>query len=154
MVVENVLKCSLLRGWKSVTELLTDQGIISTYIKNDTKVYYRSYCEQEDGSYLWEIEQEITEFVPPVSSIQMFLAADYRVGFLAEINGAMQLLLTTRSWSGMAILPEHLTINMVSATIDVTEILYADYKHDDCNIGVSFFSAEVISFGGYDAGIV
>jgi len=121
----DVVKVSILRGWKSVNEVLTDQGVICAYTKTDGKMYYRAYCEQEGGSFIWELEHEITEFVPPVTNLALFRAADYRTGFLAEIAGDIQMLLTIRSWSGMAILPEKLSID-IQGTLEVFNINYLD----------------------------
>jgi len=143
----DVVKCSLLRGWKSVSEILTDQGMICAYTKTDGKAYYRNYCEQEDGSFLWENEREITEFVPPVSNISLFRAADYRTGFLAEISGNIQMLLTARSWSGMAVLPEYITAGVVTASIDVIDIGFYEYKSSDEYILSSAYDANILVFG-------
>lgn len=141
LVASDVVKCAIHRGWKSVSDVLNDQGVICAFTKSDTKAYYRSYCEQEDGTYIWEVEREITEFVTPVSNISMFRAADYRTGFLAEISGSVHLLLTSRAWSGMAITPDRISAEILSATLSITEINYADYKAED----------EVITAGNYEA---
>lgn len=147
LVNENVLKCSMLRGFKSVNHVLTDQGIICAYIKTDNKAYYRAYCEQEDGSFIWEMEHEIAEFVTPVTNLGIFRTADYRTGFLAEIEGNIQLLLTVRSWSGMASPHEFISASVSGATITVTEIYYGDYQNPDEYITAGA-DATVISFGG------
>jgi len=131
---DSIVKCSLLRGWKSINHVLTDQGIICAYTKTDGKVYYRAFCEQEGGSFIWELEHEITEFVPPVSNLGLFRAADFRTGFLAEINGNIQLLLTIRSWSAMGILPDHIFSMISNVQVEVFEILYQDFEHPDEHI--------------------
>lgn len=144
---DNVSKCSILRGWKSVSEILTDQGVICAYTKTDGKAYYRNYCEQEDGTYIWEIEREITELVAPISNISLFRCADYRTGFLVDSSGEIKVIVTNRSWSGMAILPDHIKTEIVGAVIDVIEIGYYDYKCQDEYIISSNFEATILNFG-------
>ena len=118
------VKCSLLRAWKSVTDILTDQGIVCAYIKTDTKIYYRNYCEQPDGSYFWETPREITDFGVGNNNISLFLAADYRLGLLVENTGSIKWAITNRSLSGMAILPEYLSILPANIDLLVKEIEY------------------------------
>ena len=127
------VECSLLRGWKSVTDVLTDQGLICSYIKTDTAAYYQAYCEQEDGSYIWENEQQLTDFGTPVAALAMFRAADYRTGFMAEVSGNILFMVTDRCWSGMAIMPDHLSARS-TMTVDVLEVIYWDTKSDDEHI--------------------
>ena len=128
LVSENIVSCSMLRGWKSTNHVLTDQGIICSYIKTDGKVYYRNYCEQEDGSYIWETEKEIIEFGSIATSISLFRTADYRTGFLATVNGTMQMLISHRSWSAMAINPDHITAKITNMSVAVKEISFNSYR--------------------------
>lgn len=117
-----VINCVLLRGWKSAIDTLIDQGLICAYIKADGKAYYRNYCEQLNGGYIWELEKEITEFGSVVTSISLFRTADYRTGFLATVNGTMQMLISHRAWSGMAILPESICASKISLSVTFTKI--------------------------------
>lgn len=131
LVPENAVKCSLIRGFKSRYMLIdNDQGMVCVYTKTDGKVYYRNYCQQINETYMWELEREITEFVGTVDNISTFLCADYRLGLLAEIAGEIQLLVTERDWSGMAILPENITLNVFS-TAERIAIRYSNYKEDE-----------------------
>jgi len=140
------VECSLLRGWKSVTSVLTDQGLICAYIKTDTAAYYQAYCEQEDGSYIWENEQQLTAFGTPVAALAMFRAADYRTGFMAEVSGNILFMVTDRCWSGMAIMPEYLSAR-TSMTVGVLEVTYWDTKSDDENISVESNMTVVVLWG-------
>ncbi len=131
----DTVKCSIIRGWKStIYEFTNDQGLICAYTKNDGKVYYRNYCEQSNTSFIWEFEQEITNFTALglVSEINLFRANDYRIGFLAEISGVIHMLLTERSWSGMAILPE-MGFTVVGASVSINRLLinYSSYTSDN-----------------------
>jgi len=124
-------KVSLLRGWKSTTDVLTDQGIIGAYVKTDGKVYYRNYCEQIDGSYIWETEKEITELGSPITNLGNFRTNDYRVGFLVESNSCISLLISDRSWSGMAIEPENIDVGLIELEINVIPINHCTTKNDE-----------------------
>jgi len=132
----NVTRVSLIRGYKSVTDVLTDQGLVCAYVKTDGKAYYRNYCEQEDGSYIWEIEREITELGTGITDLGLFRTGDYRLGFLVEKSGIITWTITDRSWSGMAWLPEYLSAN-VSMTVDVYEVDYHDTQSDDDHISAA-----------------
>jgi len=125
LVESGVTRVSLLRGWKSVTSVLSDQGLICAYVKTDGKVYYQNYCEMEDGSYVWDIEREVTVLAPPITDISLFRTADYRIGFIVEGGGTITWAITYRSWSGMAIPPEYLSVDM-STSISISEITYYD----------------------------
>lgn len=143
---ENITKCVIIRGLKSTTDILTDQGMVCAYLKTDGAVYYRNYCEQEDGSYIWEIERQITDFVGTVTNIGIFRTGDYRLGFLAEISGEIHILLTDRSWSGMAILPEYIDVE-TSMTVDVYEIDYIDVTDGDEYISASADMSVSVKWG-------
>jgi len=144
---DTAVKVAMLRGWKSVNHVLTDQGIICCYTRTDGKVYYRAYVEQEDDSFIWENEYEITEFTPPVTNIGLFLCADYRTGFLAEISGEVHMMVTKRSWSAMASLPEYITASVVEATVDVIDLGFYDLKSTDEYIITSNHSALILPYG-------
>lgn len=138
LVASGVSKCVILRGWKSASDNLTDQGIICAYLKTDTKLYYRNYCEQEDGSYIWEVERELTDFTSPVSNLGIFRTNDYRIGFLAEMNNVISMMVTDRSWSGMAIPPENISVDSIAISVVVTQIEYHEGFHAE------YISAETL----------
>jgi hypothetical protein len=131
LLASNVVKCAMLRGWKSTTSVLVDQGLVCAYIKTDGGIYYRNYCEQEDGSYIWELERLIEDFVAPNSNVSLFRTADYRLGFLAENAGHISWLITHRAWAGMAITPEFISANADAPTITVYDIVYIDSQTTD-----------------------
>jgi len=95
-------------------------------------VYYRNYCEQEDGSFLWETEKQINEILPSVVNLGVFRTNDYRIGFLTENNvGNINLILTTRSWSGMASPPENISASINEIEIDVYSVTNIDNQYEE-----------------------
>lgn len=104
LLAENVKKVKVIRGWKSAVVGTDDHGIIAAYIKNDGKIYYRNYSEQEDGNFIWENERQITEFTGTAINLNLFITNDYRTGIIIEDNnGKITWLITNRNWAGMAI---------------------------------------------------
>lgn len=45
----NVIEFACIRAWKSTAIGNDDNGVLVVYIKNDGKVYYRTFAEQENG---------------------------------------------------------------------------------------------------------
>ena len=102
-----VVKVRSIRGWKNVNFADRDQGIIAAYIKTDGSVYYRNYCIQQDGTKVWEIEKQLTEFTGIAININLFITNDYRVGFVVEdSDNKIYWYITKRNWAGMAIAPD------------------------------------------------
>jgi hypothetical protein len=152
-IATDVTKCSVLRGWKSAVEVLTEQWVLCTYIKTDGKVYYRAYCEQEDGSFNWEVQREITDFPSPVTNISMFRTADYRTGFLAEIVGEINMMVTKRCWSGMALIPEFVELTDATALGELFDIIYWEAQSGDEYVEVEGVS-DAIQYANYSPTIV
>lgn len=120
-----VSEISTLRGWKNTVHWEKDQGLIVAYIKSGT-VYYRSYCQQDGGlPPMWENEREIEEW-SGVDNISMFRTNDYRMGFVAEMDGDIEWLITDRNWANMAIPPEFISVSPASISIDLTWLEYLD----------------------------
>jgi len=118
----DVVKCVALRGWKSTVIPTDDQGIVVAYIKTDGTVWYSGYCRQSDGTTVWEVAREVTDFTGSAVSVNLFLTNDYRLGFAIEDStGAMYWYITTRCWGGMAIESDTI-LAMLSASIDFVEI--------------------------------
>ncbi len=122
----NVVKIKAQRGWKSISTLVDDQGIVALYIKTDGKVYYRNYCYLTSiEGYAWDIEREITEFAGIANNINMFMTNDYRLGIVIEDNqGKIHWLITERNWAGMAIAPESITVAPVEVSVDFVALDY------------------------------
>src|SRR5690606_252275 len=130
-----VTKVRMIRAWKSTTIHYLDQGIVVAYIKTDGKVYYRNYCIQEDHTEVWEYEKELTDFTGTAVDVNLFIANDYRMGFVIEDNlGQVHWLVTPRNWGGMASPAEYLAAGVSDVTFEVTPITYPDLYSDDEHI--------------------
>ena len=130
-----VSKVSMIRAWKSTTIHHLDQGIVVAYIKTDGTVWYRNYCIQEDYTEIWEYEKELTDFTGTAVNVNLFIANDYRMGFVIEDSlGQVHWLVTPRNWGGMASLAEHLAAGVSDVTFEVTPITYPDLYNDDEHI--------------------
>lgn len=122
-LASNVVKVRMLRGWKNTIIQQNDQGVIVGYIKSNGKVYYRNYCNQEDYSTVWEFEKELTEFTGVAVNLNMFITADYRMGFVIEDNfGQAHWLVTHRNWGGMASPAENINTSISDISFEVLPI--------------------------------
>ena len=115
--VANVTVC---KGWQSSVDRKLDQGLVVAYTRSG-KVFYRTLACQEDGNIIWENEREVTEAGSGNTSLSLIRTNDFRVGFLTENNGEIQLSLTHRNYAGMSVRPETMHINTTKA-----KILYED----------------------------
>jgi len=131
----DVVHVSAIRGWRNVLEVGYDQGLICGYIKSDGFAYYRSYSQQPDGEYVWEVEHLVSKSLT-FKKISLFRTNDYRVGFILESNdNQISWVLTTRAWAGMAIEPENISIGLTGYNIDVVSVTYIDAFDNAENIG-------------------
>ena len=97
---------SVCRGWQSTLDTGVDQGLIIGYLR-DGKVFYRAYCQQSNGEYIWETENEVTELGTGNTTLCVFRTNDFRVGFLTENSGVMNYVLSERTYAGQAMPPEY-----------------------------------------------
>ena len=91
-----------------------DQGLIIGYLRGGA-VFYRAFCCQSDGTYCWEGEHEVTELGTGNTTLSVIRTNDFRVGFLTENAGNIQLVLTHRNYAGMSVRPETVHINTAHA---------------------------------------
>lgn len=103
-----VSQLTVCKGWKSSLMTGLDQGIIIGYLKSG-RVYYRAYCQQDSGEYIWEPSYEITELGENINFLSVFRTNDFRIGFVAETGGQMKWVLSHRNYAGMSFRPE--TVN-------------------------------------------
>ena len=104
----DVSQISVCKGWKSSIMTGLDQGIIVGYLKGG-RVFYRAYCQQDTGEYIWEPSYEITELGENNSFLSVFRTNDFRIGFVTETGGHMKWVLSHRNYAGMSFRPE--TVN-------------------------------------------
>ena len=132
-----VSKVRAIRAWKNASYRDKDQGVLVGFIKQDGTLNYRSYCQQLDGSYQWENEQQITDFTGVAVSLNMFITNDYRMGFVVETStGTIEWFVTHRNWAGMASPDEYLRAGIRNITMDVYPVIYTNTFVDDENINV------------------
>lgn len=105
-LAEGVSHISVCRGWQSTLDTGVDQGLIIGYLR-DGKVFYRAWCQQSNGEYIWETENEVTELGTGNTTLCVFRTNDFRVGFLTENAGEMKYVLSERTYAGQAMPPEY-----------------------------------------------
>lgn len=105
-LAEGVSNISVCRGWQSTLDTGVDQGLIIGYLRGGV-VFYRAYCQQSTGDYIWEVENEVTELGSGNVSLCLFRTNDFRVGFLTENAGVMNYVLSERTYAGQAMPPEY-----------------------------------------------
>lgn len=126
-ISSSVVKVKAIRGWKNVNFPDKDQGVIVSYIKTDGKVYYTSYCQTVDYTYVWEPERQLLDFVGTGVSLNMFITNDFRMGFTIEDNlGNIHWLITDRNWAGMAIASETIKPYLERPKTELIKITYFD----------------------------
>ncbi len=111
-----VSQISVCRGWQSKLDTGVDQGLIIGYLRGG-KVYYRAYCQQIDGQYLWESENEITQLGTGNTTLCVFRTNDFRVGFISENGGEMKYVLSQRTYAGQAMPPEYANAQMQDSKV-------------------------------------
>jgi hypothetical protein len=142
-LAQDVVKVKAIRAWKNVSIALNDHGLVAAYIKNDGKVYYRNYCYQSTGEYVWETEKQITEFTGTAINLNLFITNDYRMGFVIEDStGKIHLYVTERAWAGMAIAPEKIYANPYEIHLDLQELDYVNGQHEDINLQANPYSID------------
>lgn len=105
LLADTVSQISVCRGWQSTLDTGVDQGLIIGYLRGG-KVFYRAYCQQSTGEYIWETENEITELGIGNTTLCVFRTNDFRVGFITENNSEMKYVLSLRTYAGQAMPPE------------------------------------------------
>lgn len=143
LLVAGVAKCAAVRGWVPANGAThNDQGLIIAYLKADGKMYYRSYAMQENGIKGWEGEREVTPLGSGIYDLALFRTNDFRVGFLAEVDGNISWTLSERNWAGMSLPAERFSISIgeTSAELSLFEITVHPYE-----LGAENFSFHPVS---------
>lgn len=147
----NVTYVRAIRAWKNQYSAELDQGIVVGYVKSDGTVWYRNYCRQADGSLIWEIARQVIS-VSDALHLNLFITNDYRIGFCIEkSNSDLQWIVTTRNWSGMAIIPENVNAAITLNEVKLVPIVYTNldvYERIESNIKlgkVNFCPFDVIA---------
>lgn len=115
-LASGVSDISACRGWHSSFDIAADQGLIIGYLKNGS-VFYRAYCQQGTGAYIWEPENVITELGTDNVSLSVYRTNDFRVGFLTENAGEMRTVLSERTYAGQACPPEYAETRVQNARL-------------------------------------
>ncbi len=139
----NTTKVKAIRAWKNVSFPLKDQGLVAAYIKIDGTVWYRNYCYQSTGEYVWETEVQLEEFAGAAVNVNLFITNDYRTGFVVEdASGNVDIFITTRNWAGMAIPAEKIVANPYEIYLDLIELDYVNGQHEDINLRANPYSID------------
>lgn len=124
LLAEGVTNVKAIRAWKNFKYSDQDWGIICSYIKTDGTVWYRSYAEQSNNSFIWEQEEQVVEFTGTAISLNLFITNDYRTGIIVEdSSGDIHWHITARNWAGMALTNHHFPISS-SLSFTLSAILY------------------------------
>lgn len=143
-----------IRAWKNRFFVAQDHGVVAAYIKTDGSVWYRNYCQQADGSRIWETAKQVTGFAGSAVSLNLFITNDYRMGFVIEDSlKQIHWLITPRNWAGMAIESSKIAVT-ANAKAEMFEVTYW-HAYADENITVTA-SAQVgdLLFGRTDNSII
>ena len=136
LLAENVENISVCKGYTNNFTHTLDQGLIVAYRRNN-KAYYRAYCYQPNDTKAWENEIELTQFGNNVDFIRVIRTNDFRVGFIAENNNNLKLILSTQNWVGETFKPEYLTLFTNGMFFYQFKNIYWGY-HNNNNLQLSF----------------
>ncbi len=125
LLASGVSQISACKGWQSSVEQDLDQGLIIGYLKSGS-VYYRALCCQDNGSYVWEAEHEVSTLGTGNATLSVIRTNDFRIGFLTQNNGRMLLALTHRNYAGMSVRPETVHINASNVKMWISDITELD----------------------------
>lgn len=125
LLASGVSQISACKGWQSSVEQDLDQGLIIGYLKSGS-VYYRALCCQDNGSYVWEAEHEVSTLGTGNATLSVIRTNDFRIGFLTQNNGRMLLALTHRNYAGMSVRPETVHINASNVKMWISDINQMD----------------------------
>jgi len=110
LLATGVSQISACKGWQSSVDRDLDQGLVIGYLKAG-RVYYRAFCCQDNGSYVWEAEHEVTSLGTGNTTLSVIRTNDFRIGFLTQNNGRICMALTHRNYAGMSVRPETVHAN-------------------------------------------
>lgn len=130
LLASSVVKVRAVRSWKNTAFVGRDSGLFLPYLKEDGKLYYRNYAQQENSAMVWEDEREIATVGTPVVNFDAFRTNDYRTGIVYEVNNKIYWKLSVRNWVGMAIETDIVTARIVPS-LEYTKITYVEgYKEE------------------------
>lgn len=121
LLATDVSQISACKGWQSSVDQDLDQGLVIGYLKAG-RVYYRAFCCQDNGSYVWEAEHEVTSLGSSNTTLSVIRTNDFRIGFLTQNNGRMRLALTHRNYAGMSVRPETVHANAAHVKMWVSNV--------------------------------
>lgn len=143
-----------IRAWKNRFFMTQDHGVVAAYIKVNGTVWYRNYCQQANGSRLWETAKQVTGFTGTAASLNLFITNDYRMGLvIADTGRKIHWLITPRNWASMAIESSKITI----APRAKTELLKVIYHHVHADEKITVAASVNVSdllFGRTDNSVV
>lgn len=121
LLATGVCQISACKGWQSSVDQDLDQGLIIGYLKGGL-VYYRAFCCQNNGTYVWEPEHEVSALGTGNVTLSVFRTNDFRIGFLTQNNDRMRLALTHRNYAGMSVRPETVHVNASNMRMWMSDI--------------------------------
>ena len=122
LLATDVSQISACKGWQSSVEQDLDQGLIIGYLKSGS-VYYRALCCQDNGSYVWEAEHEVSALGTGNTTLSVIRTNDFRIGFLTQNSGRMLLALTHRNYAGMSVRPETVHVNTSNVRMWISDMI-------------------------------
>lgn len=116
------------RGYKSTLYVAQDQGLVVVYLKSGS-AYYRSYCRQADGAFLWEEERSLAQLGSNLTSVHVHRLNDYRLGFVGSSPTANKWLITSRTYVGASVAPESVATTLgLYGNMAIVPVAEADYE--------------------------
>ena len=109
-LASKVSAVSAVRGFKSELYPEQDQGVIVAYVV-DGIVYYRNYCMQVTGKYLWEYEKCLDQLGTGIVRVHVHRLNDYRVGFVATNAEGHTWIISSRTYVNAAFPPEQVYVS-------------------------------------------
>lgn len=118
-----VSSISVCKGYGSKYDVLQDQGLIISYVKNGNVYYRQRLYNAYTESYMW-YPAEVLHEDNDASFVSVHRLPDYRVGFLISYAEATNWLITDRTYVSQTYKPE--IISTYVDTFNIISVLDAD----------------------------
>jgi hypothetical protein len=149
-LASNVDRCFIIRGWKHISDITIDQGIVVFYTKNGV-LYSRSYIQQDDQTYTWEDEISYNNS-KVITDLQVYRTADFRLAICVHYSdNTNQMFITNRVFPGQSIPVE--TVNILASTDNAIAItpVRTEYLNNTETVKTSMSTDQALAvFGNFD----
>lgn len=144
LLATGVEKCSLVRGWKHISNVSKDQGLCVFYTRGG-RIYSKAYVQQENGNYLWLTEEAYPQLGTTVKDVITQRTDDFRISISAVSVEGNKIAVTTRLFPGMSVPDETVMLQDISTSSTTLSAiaLRTNYASETVNINASSLATTI-----------